>query len=874
MQLKNYQQRSLDILGAYFQLCHQLNNAGMTNPVGMAFTEITNRLFGQGLPYAPVGALPGLPYICLRVPTGGGKTLMACHAVSVTTRDLLRTDHSLVLWLVPSNAIRQQTLGALKDRNHPYRQALESRLGNVTVLDTTEALYLQPSTLQSDTVIIVSTMQAFRVEDTEGRKVYEASGVLMSHFDGLSPSFDVERYANGMPIPSMANVLRLHRPVVIVDEAHNARTGLSFDTLARFSPSCILEFTATPDREQNPSNVLYSISAAELKAEAMIKMPIRLETRAQWKELLGDAVAALRGLQAAADRERAETGEYIRPIMLLQAQPRSRTRQSLTVDVVEACLKEDFAIPEEQIARATGEDNQIEGINLADPNCNIRYIITVQALREGWDCPFAYVLCSVAEQSGSTAVEQILGRILRMPRAERKRHPELNLAYAFVSSPNFAAAASQLADALVQNGFERQEVRDLIVQPRQAGFGPLFDTPAAAGESIAVVIPEPPALESLPAHVREQVHYDPASQTLSVSTFVPPQAMEAIRSVIPLAARAAFDAAVRSIQPATIARPGTAYERGERFAIPMLAIQQGARLDIFEESHFLEQSWEIADKDASIDESLFAAQRPAAQQAEIDISVEGQVRTRFLANLNEQMSLLTADTGWSTAQLIHWLDRNILHRDITAEQSGIFLLRVVQYLVEQRGITLDTLVREKYRLRDAVIVKMNAHRQAARANAFQQFLLDSSPLVVTPEKVFEFGEYPYPINSLHRGQHEFRHHYYPTIGDLKPGTEEYQCAQVIDSLDEVDCWVRNLEGQPKLSFWLQTSKWRFYPDFVCKLKDGRFLVVEYKGGHLYTDAEEKRIVGELWERRSGGRCLFVMPTNREFQVIRAKIIAR
>jgi type III restriction enzyme len=67
----------------------------------------------------------------------------------------------------------------------------------------------------------------------------------------------------------------------------------------------------------------------------------------------------------------------------------------------------------------------------------------------------------------------------------------------------------------------------------------------------------------------------------------------------------------------------------------------------------------------------------------------------------------------------------------------------------------------------------------------------------------------------------------------------------------------------------------FYPDFVCQLMDGRILVVEYKGGHLYTaeDAEEKRAIGAVWESRSGGRCLFVMPTAGDFSVIDSKIRA-
>ena len=131
-------------------------------------------------------------------------------------------------------------------------------------------------------------MQAFRVEDTDGRKVYEPSGALMGHFTHLPDETlsEIERDGSGKPVYSLANLLCVKRPLVIVDEAHNARTELSFETLARFNPSAIIEFTATPDTIKSPSNVLYTVSAAELQAEDMIKMPIQLETTPDWKPLL------------------------------------------------------------------------------------------------------------------------------------------------------------------------------------------------------------------------------------------------------------------------------------------------------------------------------------------------------------------------------------------------------------------------------------------------------------------------------------------------------------------------------------------------------------------------------------------------------------
>ncbi len=87
---------------------------------------------------------------------------------------------------------------------------------------------------RGETVIIVSTIQAFRVEDTEGRKVYEAAGQLKPLFENVPVEAlkDIDRDSGGEVIPSLANVLRMRKPVVIVDEAHNARTSLSFETLA------------------------------------------------------------------------------------------------------------------------------------------------------------------------------------------------------------------------------------------------------------------------------------------------------------------------------------------------------------------------------------------------------------------------------------------------------------------------------------------------------------------------------------------------------------------------------------------------------------------------------------------------------------------
>jgi type III restriction enzyme len=133
--------------------------------------------------------------------------------------------------------------------------------------------------------------------------------------------------------------------------------------------------------------------------------------------------------------------------------------------------------------------------------------------------------------------------------------------------------------------------------------------------------------------------------------------------------------------------------------------------------------------------------------------------------------------------------------------------------------------------------------------------------------------YPYPPHSLFEGRHKFKKHYYKVVGDIKGEGEEFQCAQWLDNHPKVKRWVRNLEGRPGHSFWLQTSTDRFYPDFVCELVDGRFLVVEYKGFDRWSDddSKDKRAVGQVWEEKSDGQCLFVMPKGPDWTAILAKL---
>jgi type III restriction enzyme len=840
-----------------------------------AFSQLTSERTGVGLPYfsAPgfeAEEFKGMPYVCLRLPTGGGKTLLACLSVPVIQRELLKSGHSVVLWLVPSRAIQAQTITALRNRSHHYRQALENELGAVEVLDPTEALYVTQATLDAGTVVIVSTLQSFRITETEGRKVYESSGALHHHFTALDPAATavLEKTEAGTMPYSLANVLRLRRPIVIVDEAHNARTPLSFDTLARFRPSCILELTATPAKEKAPSTVLYHVSAKQLAAEDMIKLPIRLETRTDWLRLLADAVALREGLETKAKAEEKTSGEAIRPIVLIKAERRDKDRETRTVEVVEKALIEHCKVPADWIVRATGDDRGLDDIDLFKTDCPVRFVITVDALKEGWDCSWAYVLCSVAEMKSDTAVEQLIGRVLRLPGARRKTTPELNRAYALATSHNFAATARALEDALVAgNGFNPLEAKDLIVTP--AGEQGRLELPASRPATPQVVqVAEVPDTKAWAPELKAKVTVDAKAGTITLVAPLSEQEIEQVTAGIVMETnREQLRAAVRAHAEKVEQIFVSPAERGVRLAVPVFCIERQGTLEWLDETHFLERPWTLRADQVRENPGELTVATEAGSFGSIGLDESGKVKWKFSEELADELKLIEVTENWSEARLVDWLDRNIPHPDISADETGPFISAILTGLMAKQAFPLGRLVRERFALRDHVEARIDACRKQAKAEAFQEVIFGEAvgPLKVTAKDVFTFDPDRYPARWTCERSGDFRKHYHRQVGELGDKGEEFECALFIDQLPGVETWVRNLERQPERSFWLPTATDRFYPDFVCKLADGRILVIEYKGSDRWSndDSKEKRRLGELWAERSGGKCFFIMPNGAD-----------
>jgi type III restriction enzyme len=299
----------------------------------------------------------------------------------------------------------------------------------------------------------------------------------------------------------------------------------------------------------------------------------------------------------------------------------------------------------------------------------------------------------------------------------------------------------------------------------------------------------------------------------------------------------------------------------------------------------IEHEWKLSQKDASVAEYYNPLDRPANFSGVVDVGAKGEVQISVLENdkaadfittVHQQVLQFSGGGDWTVEKLIEWLDRHIEHKDIPAGESAEFLRKVIRGLMAKFGITdVSVLALDRFRLREEVERRIDQYRAAEHKAAFQMYLLPESRLVVRDERGLNFKTMAYEPSWLYEGAFHFKKHYFGAKpGELREGTpsgeltEEFKCAQFIDALPQIRFWVRNLARKAS-SFRLQTSTDWFYPDFICQLVDGRVLVVEYKGRVFYDsiDSEEKRAVGEVWASRSGGKCLFAMPTEGDFSVL-------
>lgn len=400
-----------------------------------------------------------VPHVCVKVPTAGGKTFIAVNALErifSAFAEYNPTRPKFVVWLVPSLTILEQTVKNLSNIDHPYRQRLNDLFsGRVQIYEKADVL--QGAGFNADTVkeqlsVVVMSFDSLKATNKENRKAFQENGYLASF---LNDDSEVVEPLEGTDPSALINVMRTLKPVVVVDESHNAESTLSVDMLRNLNPSFIFDLTATP---RDNSNIISYVDALRLKKRNMVKLPVIVANQRSQEDVIMAALNMRRQLEEFAKKAEEKGGGYIRPIVLFQAEPKNKDDTTTFEKVREILLG--LNIPKEHIAIKTANINELKNVDLMSRDCDVRYIITVNALKEGWDCPFAYVLATLANKSSVVDVTQILGRVLRMPYTKKHSIELLNLSYVFTSSSHFQNTLSQVVAGLNKAGFSKRDYRE------------------------------------------------------------------------------------------------------------------------------------------------------------------------------------------------------------------------------------------------------------------------------------------------------------------------------------------------------------------------------------------------------------------------------
>ncbi|MEO7299268.1 MAG: DEAD/DEAH box helicase family protein [Verrucomicrobiota bacterium] len=483
MELKEYQQNTLKRVKAYLEALAvwRVKNEKVIALAGREMAvdvplKAWEEIGGKNYRSRKNGIGESLPNFCLKIPTGGGKTLLAAHTVDLVNRSYRRKQTGLVLWVMPTTQIYRQTIDHLRNRDHSYRQVLDIASGGRTVIyEKTDRF--TPEDIAENLVVLMLMLPSASRQNKETLKVFKDSGgfsaffpkdddvqghaKLLQRFPNLDAFGDGKGLFQRQVKTSLGNTLRILSPIIILDEGHKAYSDMAQDTLRGLNPSVIVELSATPT---DASNVLVDIKGLELKREEMIKLDLHINNKesTRWKDTMLASIKKREALEAVARKYEANTGNYIRPICLVQVERTGKDQRGgnfIHAEDVRDFLVKEYGVTADEVAVKSSEKDDIEGLNLFARNCPIRYIITKQALQEGWDCAFAYVLTILTNPASKNNLTQLIGRILRQPFARKTKIKELDESYVFC----YRQKAKLLVDA-VRAGFGREGLGDLAGQ--------------------------------------------------------------------------------------------------------------------------------------------------------------------------------------------------------------------------------------------------------------------------------------------------------------------------------------------------------------------------------------------------------------------------
>jgi type III restriction enzyme len=852
MELKPYQQQVINDLALF------LENIQETKDVKEAFYNFWSKHPRTPLfPYVGTAIepyknnVPRVPHICVKVPTAGGKTFIASNAIKTIFDAFAYDKPKAVVWLVPSITILDQTIKNLKDTNHPYRKKINSHFGNkVEVFDKAELLQgsgFNATSVKEQLNIFVLSFDSIRTANKEGRKVFEQNGSLQSFETLLGKNEEI----------SLMKVMQYLNPMIVVDESHNAETELSVDMLREFNPCFILDLTATPRKN---SNIISFIDALELKKENMVKLPVIVYNHQDKTEVINSALQLQKRLEQQAIEEEKKGGKYIRPIVLFQAQPKNgkdflnAEEEKSNVQKLKEKLIE-LKIPAEQIKIKTANINEIKGIDLMSKDCEVRYIITINALKEGWDCPFAYILASLADKSSAVDVEQILGRVLRQPYVMKHNFPLLNLSYVLTASSKFLETLDNIVKGLNKAGFSDKDYK--LADPAMLE--------AARKRDALLQLSAFPETET-PA---EDITYDIDTSRISV-----PGETELLNTSVSeiektaIEQNEAFEKTVSNMQahpsavlPNEIQQLVKTYsikdiftEQAEQINLPQFYLKVPAN-DLFgkkeeelplEKENLLE-GFALSKADTNI---VFDSITSELYKVDLDetkkehtptfVRLDGEVKESVMAYILDP-SRKDGRVKNFTRRLMDLIGNMFPIPDREIEK---YIHRILEDFKEEQ---FSDLAANEYTYKDKIKHKIIALSEQFAEKKFKDFL-DTDKVFIKPSftlpKTISPGETAKDITkSLYEKESSMNNF-------------EERVINEIGNMQNIAFWTRNLERKGfRINGFVN-----HYPDFIIQTKSGKTILLETKGDHL--DAEQKIRLGRLWVSKAGNNYRYFMVYER------------
>lgn len=827
MELKDYQKEVLDELNAYFSYLEKYQDLRKAyqefwEDRGISMSSMENKIIR---PYD--NSIKNVPNVTIKVPTAGGKTFIACNALRTIFDNMPEELTKVVTWFVPSDTILKQTYLNLSNPDHPYRQKIDSLFNSrVNVISKESALMgkgMSMNDLRENLTILVLSVDSFATNTGNDRKSYREnenlSEIIKQYYQSISKVKGADEY-------SLMNLIYHLRPVAIIDESHNFESNLRMDMLNSLHPRFILDLTATP---RDKSNVISFVNAARLKKANMVKLPVIVYNLNSATEVLFSAVKLQENLEKKAVEEEKKGGKYIRPIVLLQAQPKSKD-DSITFEQIKKKLLS-WNIPENQIKIKTANVDEIKNINLMDRDCPVRFIITVNALKEGWDCPFAYILASLANKTSRIDVEQILGRILRQPYTKQHQTRLLNLSYVLTSSSYFLETVDNIVDGLNKAGFGKRDYRvasekqmaAAIARPKEPS---LFDEQAddLILENETVSFDDPVNQSTISDAVKdieenaeaEGEKYEAAINENNDTSNIPDMNTSTISECFASAKELVLPQFVMPVK-----YDNTFFQEDKEILVTKEALSEGFELD--KQSRDISFVWtdikgvqidvDGSDstpkhKELSADEINYFNQQisslaPEHQKTQIAKYIAKQIRYDYIADNQITDYLLSIFKNYSD---IHISDI-IAHKEMAVE---IVKDRIEEFLFEYR--------KERF----------NQRRKMQRIKCVPKYVFPTSMPVVKE-------------SHMAKGLYERE--------DGKINTFEYTVINKVANLPNVEWWHRNPTG--KNGFCIN-GYINHYPDFIVKMNNGTIVIIETKGDDRdNSDSKNKLDLGLKWEADAG-----------------------